>query len=89
MKIFHIITAKYLPSTNHKPARIVIHSARFNQQIVVKCEEEVDITVLSIQTLNFCAQWLRQHGFKIVGIGFISDRVVIVSDTFKPLKEKS
>ena len=29
MKIFHIITAKYLPSTNHKPARIVIHSARW------------------------------------------------------------
>ena len=77
MQNFHIITAKYLPYTNHKPARIVIHSARFNQRIVVNCDEEVDTTA---------AEWLRQNGFKIVGTGFITDRVVIVSNTFKPLK---
>lgn len=77
MKNFHIITAKYLPLTYHKPPRIVIHSARFNQRIVVNCDNEVVIT---------SAKWLRQEGFKIVGTGFISDRVVIASDTFKPLK---
>jgi hypothetical protein len=77
MKTFHILTAKYLPYTNHKPSRLVIHSARFNQRIVINCDEEVDITA---------AAWLRKHGFKIVGTGFVSDKVVIVSDTFKPLK---
>jgi hypothetical protein len=77
MKTFHIITGKYLPMTEKKPARMSIHSARFNQRVIITSDDDVNKMV---------SEWLLKHGFNVIGTGFVSDWIVIVSDTFKPLK---
>jgi hypothetical protein len=75
MKTFHIIEAKYFGWTNHKPARIRLRSARFEQTIFIPQDE-----------YSTGADWLKKNGFKLVGAGYTKDDVIIVSTTFKPLK---
>jgi hypothetical protein len=75
MKTFHIIEAKYFGWTNHKPPRIRLWSARFEQTIFILQDE-----------YSTGAEWLNKNGFNLVGAGYTKDKIIFVSDTFKPLK---
>ena len=77
MQTFHIIEAKYVPCTMHKPARIRIKSARFNQTVFV-----------SRHLYETAVDWLKEKGFKVIGTGWIDKSIIIVTDTFEPLKPK-
>ena len=75
MENFHIITAKYLPYTNTKPARIRIRSDRFKETVIVSYHE-----------YETAVEWLKEKGFNIVGTGSTNKEIIIVTNTFKPLK---
>lgn len=72
----HIITAKYLPYTERKGNRISIYSARFKQRVIVSKEK-----------FDTGEEWCRANGFNVLGTGFTEDHLIIVSDTFQPLKK--
>lgn len=76
MKTFHIINARYIGPTQTKHSRIRIHSARFNQTIFIPFAEPYDSA----------SKWLKSKGFHIVGTGYDDNSVVIITDTFEPLK---
>lgn len=75
MKTFHIIEVRYIGVTNTKPARYRIHSERFKQTVYI-----------STHKWESGAEWLRANGFNTIGAGWTKNSVIVVSDTFKPLK---
>lgn len=75
MQNFHIITAKYFPYTEKKGNRIRIHSARFEQTIFI-----------SALTWETAVSYLKSEGFNILGTGYIDKEIIIVTDTFEPIK---
>jgi hypothetical protein len=81
MQVFHIITANYLPYSEKFGNRMSIRSDRFGNRVIIKCDP--------MYASNPALKWCKKNGFKIVGTGYISDRVILVSSTFKPLIDES
>jgi hypothetical protein len=77
VKNYHIIEGSYVPYTEKKGNRIRIRSERFNETVFVSREK-----------FESPADWCRKNGFKIVGTGFTKGNVILVSSTFKPLKDE-
>jgi hypothetical protein len=76
MKTFHIINATFIGPTQTKNSRIKIHSARFKETIFISFGHPFDSAT----------KYLKSKGFHIVGTGYDDNSVVIITDTFEPLK---
>ena len=70
---YHVITVKYLGTTNHRGSRVKLTSRRFNQSVVIP----FDYVLNNIE--DMAAVNMKINGFNIVGIaeGFV------ITDTFQ------
>ena len=80
---YHILQISVLPATNTKPARVKIHSPRFEQTKVISFSNAAGDASPSIST---AVEYLTTNGFNIIGKGEGKDCYYLISDTFEPLK---
>ena len=82
--VFKVI---YLPMTAVLPARLRIYTERFKQYITLSVNaDKFDKCDGRIQDMAIVE--LKERGFNIVAIGEGAGCMYVMSDTFKPFKEK-
>jgi hypothetical protein len=81
----HVLVIKDLHSTNTQPARVKIISARFKQSVIIPYTNEPGESIPDVVS---AVAWLQGKGFKIVGHGNGQGHNYVITETFKPLKEK-
>lgn len=77
---YHLIEAKYLPSTTTKPGRIKLSSFRFKQSIIIP-RGEADYWY------NEAIDYLIDKKFKVTGNGESKEGMIIITSTFKGLNK--
>jgi hypothetical protein len=82
IKWLHAFRVKYIGPTGYRGARVSIQSLRFGDKIVIPYKHEYN----SIADMAIIA--LEERGYNIVAEAESLDGYVILSDTFKPLKEE-
>ena len=79
MQNLHIIKIKYLGPTDNRGARVKLTSERFFGSVTLDYDYSTEPTE---QAVN----WLKSHGFKIVGTAEGRNCDYVITSTFKNLK---
>jgi hypothetical protein len=82
LNLFKIVI---LPWTNTKPRRIKIISERFKQSVIIPFNNEGP---QHVDAAEIAKDWLTSKGFVINGHAEGAKCSYLMSETFKPLKEK-
>ena len=80
---FHGIHVKFLPATDYKGERVRLKSDRFNQSVIF------GYSYNHMTVRDDGVDWLKEHGFNLVGQFETKDGYYLLTDTFKPLREET
>lgn len=83
---FHILKIKWIGMTNTRPAMVRIISERFEQSLTIPFTNEPGDSIPEVVTAK---AYLKQQGYDIIGHGEGKGCMYVITDTFKPLKEKT
>jgi hypothetical protein len=76
----HLISVKYLGTTNTRGTKLKIESKRFGQSVTLSYDYKIG------NIRDQAVQYLQSRGFSILGSGEFGGIDIIVSNTFNPLK---
>lgn len=77
---YHILEVTFISPTNHRGARLKIKSLRFDQSIIIPFDDK--LTGID----RMAAEFLKNRGFNLVGMGESKKGFLIISDTFGGIK---
>ena len=79
MQNYHIIIAKYMLATNHRPSRIKLISARYGDSKTIPYQSD--------STQDDAISYLKSLGFEVVGKAWneTTNDNYIITDTWKPI----
>lgn len=80
MQNLHCFEISYLAPTNCKGSRVKIHSLRFNQTIIISYNYNFN------SIYDIAENYLKTIGFNCLYLSETKKGYLILSDTFKPLK---
>lgn len=83
MNNFHAFTVTYIGATNTRGSRVKIKSERFEQSVTIPYDYHF------ANTLQIAVAYLNANGYEVVGQEETKNSYIILSTTFKPLKDEA
>ena len=77
---FHILTVTGVPATNTAPYKVKLFSERFRHSVLLDYSSDTPYS------FDVAEKYLKEQGFELIGKGEGSNKYIIISSTFKPLK---
>jgi len=79
---FHAFKVTGVPATNDKPYKVKLFSERFRQSVLLDYSSDTPYS------FDVAEKYLKENGFEVIGKAEAKDSYIILSTTFKGLREQ-